>query len=335
MTKEIILSGIQPTGKLHIGNYLGALKNFVELQKANDCYFFIADYHSITENYDSKTKPQQVIELAKDFLAAGLTPKKSVIFVQSHIPEHLELAWIFSCLVPISYLERMTQYKDKAARQKENINAGLFTYPVLQAADILIYKTTSVPVGQDQDQHLELTREIVRLFNNRFGQTFILPKTLHTPSPKIMSLLEPSKKMSKSLGEAHCLYLDDKPEIIRQKLAKAVTDTGDGKSQGAKNLLDLVEIFSPKKTFAKFSRDAKTGTLKYSELKQRLAEDIIQYFADFRQKKSQISDEQVKKILAIGTKQAKKIAEKTLAEVRKKIGISWKMAHHVFNHPLS
>ena len=321
MAKEIILSGIQPTGKLHIGNYLGALKNFVELQKNNDCYFFIADYHSITENYDPKIKQQQVIELAKDFLAAGLNPKKSIIFVQSHVPEHLELAWIFNCLTPMSYLERMTQFKDKASRQKENINAGLFDYPVLQAADILIYKTTSVPVGQDQDQHLELTREIARLFNNRFGETFVLPKTIHTPAPKIMSLLAPDKKMSKSLGDGHCLYLDDEPETIKAKLAKAVTDTGDGKSLGAKNLLDLLKIFSSSKVYQKFLAESQNGELKYSELKQHLAQDVADYFADFRAKKKKITDAEIKKVLAQGAKKAEKIAAKTLAEVKTKIGL--------------
>ncbi len=321
MIKETILSGIQPTGKLHIGNFLGALKNFVELQDKYECYFFIADYHSITESYDPKIKQQQVLELAKDFLATGLNPKKCTIFVQSHLPEHTELAWIFNCLTPISYLERMTQYKDKAQRQKENINVGLFDYPVLQAADILMYKAAAVPVGTDQDQHVELTRQIARFFNNRFGQTFLEPKTLHTESPKVMSLLEPDKKMAKSLGDSHCIYIDDEPKTIQQKLTKAVTDTGDGKSLGAKNLLDLVKIFSKKETYNKFLADSKKGGLKYSELKQTLAGDIANYFADFRKRKKEISDEEVKKVLKQGTQKAQKVATTTMAEVRKKIGI--------------
>lgn len=321
MTKEIILSGIQPTGKLHIGNYLGALKNFVDLQDKYECYFFIADYHSITENYDPKIKQQQVLELTADYLAAGLDPKKCTIFVQSHIPEHLELAWIFNCITPIAYLERMTQYKDKAARQKENINMGLFDYPVLQAADILIYHATAVPVGSDQDQHVELTRQIARFFNNRFGQTFAEPKTLHTPAAKIMSLLAPDKKMAKSLGDSHCLYLDDEPAIIKQKIAKAVTDTGDGKSLGAQNLLDLIEIFSSKQTYNKFLADSKSGNLKYSELKQKLAADISNYFANFRTAKKKITEKQVKKVLESGAKKAQKVAAKTLEETKKKIGI--------------
>jgi len=248
MAKEIILSGIQPTGRLHIGNYLGSLRNFVELQKKHEGYFMIADYHSITESYEPKNKLNQIYNLAADFLAAGLDPKKSTIFVQSHVPEHTELAWIFNTLTPIGYLERMTQYKDKASRQKENINLGLFDYPVLQAADILLYHATAVPVGQDQDQHLELTRQIVRFFNNKFGPTFLEPKTLHTETPKVMSLLSPDKKMSKSLGDNHCIDIDDEPDMIAKKLSKAVTDTGDGSGLGAKNLLDLVKIFSPKKT---------------------------------------------------------------------------------------
>jgi tryptophanyl-tRNA synthetase len=321
MEKEIILSGIQPTGKLHIGNYLGALKNFVELQDRHECYFFIADYHSLTEDYDPKIKREQIMDLAKNYLAAGLDPKKSIIFVQSDILEHAELAWIFNCLTPIAYLERMTQYKDKSSRQKENINMGLFDYPVLQAADILIYKATAVPVGQDQDQHVELTRQIARFFNNRFGQTFVEPKTIHTPAAKIMSLLLPDKKMSKSLGDAHCLYLDDEPEVIKKKLAKAVTDTGDGKSLGAKNLLDLSQIFSPKATSQKFTADAKKGNLKYSELKQQLAINIAEYFTDFRKKKKQISNEKINQVLEAGKVQAKKVAEKTMIEVRKKIGV--------------
>ena len=321
MTKETILSGIQPSGKLHIGNYLGSLRNFIELQHHHQCYFFIADYHSLTENYNPANKLQQILELTKDFLAAGLDPKKCTIFVQSEIIEHTELAWIFNTITPMAYLERMTQYKDKATRQKQNINIGLFDYPVLQAADILIYKATAVPVGVDQDQHVELTRQIARFFNNKFGATFTEPKTLHTQTPKVMSLLEPDKKMSKSLGDNHCIYLDDGPEIIKKKISKAVTDTGDGSSQGAQNLLDLMKIFSDQKVVQKFIDDSAAGRLKYSELKDQLATDVISYFADFRKRKQKISDSKVKKVLAQGAKQAQRVAAKTMEEVRHKIGI--------------
>ena len=322
MAKEVILSGTRPTGKLHIGNYLGALKNFVKLQKEYECYFFIADLHSLNEPFDPKTKHQQIIDLAKDYLAAGLDPKKCTIFVQSHIPEHSELAVILSNFIPVSFLFRMTQYKEKSAEQtKENVNSGLLYYPVLMAADILIYKPNKIPVGQDQTQHVELARDVARFFNNKFGKTFPEPKPLFTKIPKVMSLLDPTKKMAKSLGDNHCLYLDDEPAVIKQKLAKAVTDTGDGKSLGAQNLLGLVKIFSPKEIYNKFTAEAKKGTLKYSELKQKLAQDIANYFADFRQQKKQITEEQVKKVLADGAKKAGRIAQKTMKEVRKKIGI--------------
>ncbi|OGY57987.1 MAG: tryptophan--tRNA ligase, partial [Candidatus Buchananbacteria bacterium RIFCSPLOWO2_02_FULL_46_11b] len=288
--KETILSGIRPTGKLHLGNYLGSLSNFVKLQKDFDGYFFIADLHSLNEPFEAKEKYRQILDLTKDYLAAGLDPKKCVIFAQSHLPEHSELAIILQNVVPVSFLYRMTQFKEKSTdRANEKVNAGLLFYPILMAADILAYKAAKVPVGADQTQHVELARDIAGFFNNRFGQTFPEPKPLFTETPKIMSLLEPEKKMSKTLGDSHCLYLDDEPEIIRQKLAKAVTDTGDGKSRGAKNLLDLVKIFSAKNVYQKLLADNQTGQLKYSELKQKLAEDIIEHFAGFREKKKKIT----------------------------------------------
>ena len=323
--KQTIVSGIQPTGRLHLGNYLGALKNFIKLQNDYQCYFFIADYHSITENYNPKDKPQQILNLAADMLAAGLNPKKCALFVQSDIPAHTELAWIFNCLTPISYLERMTQYKDKAARQKENINVGLFDYPVLQAADILIYHATAVPVGQDQDQHVELTRQVARFFNNRFGQTFTEPKSLHTETPKIMSLADPDKKMSKSLGDNHCLYIDDEPKIIAAKLSKAPTDAGDAKSAGAKNLLTLSKIFSSEKLYNQYLAAAKSGGLRYGDLKKNLAADIAAHFTDYRQAKQTLlkNPDQIRKVLAAGARVASAVAKKTMAEVREKIGISY------------
>ena len=320
--KETILSGIRPTGKLHLGNYLGSLSNFVKLQKDFDGYFFIADLHSLNEPFEAKEKYRQILDLTKDYLAAGLDPKKCVIFAQSHLPEHSELAIILQNVVPVSFLYRMTQFKEKSTdRANEKVNAGLLFYPILMAADILAYKAAKVPVGADQTQHVELARDIAGFFNNRFGRTFPEPKPLFTETPKIMSLLEQEKKMAKTLGENHCLYLDDEPEVIRQKIAKAQTDTGGGQSQGAKNLLDLVKIFSAENVYQKFLADSQKNRLKYSELKQKLAEDIIEYFAGFRQKKKKISDAAAEKILAAGAKKAKIVAAKTLAEVRKKIGL--------------
>jgi tryptophanyl-tRNA synthetase len=320
--KDIILSGIRPTGKLHLGNYLGSLSNFVKLQKAYDCYFFIADLHSLNEPFDPKTKHEQILNLAKDYLAAGLDPKTCTIFAQSQLPQHSELAVILQNVVPVSFLYRMTQFKEKSTdRENEKVNAGLLFYPILMAADILMYKATKVPVGADQTQHVELARDIAGFFNNRFGQVFPEPKPLFTETPKVMSLLAPDKKMSKTLGDGHCLYIDDEPETIKAKLAKAVTDMGDGQSRGAKNLLDLVKIFSEKKIYEKLLADQNSGQLKYSELKQQLAADIAGYFDAFRKKKKTVSDEVVEKVLAAGAKRAEKIAAKTLLEVKKKIGL--------------
>ena len=216
--KPVLVSGIQPSGRLHLGNYLGALKNFVDLQNSGkyECFFFIADLHSLTEEFNPKEKSKQILELTADFLAAGLDPKKSVIFQQSQVPAHSELAFILNTITPMGELERMTQYKDKSQRQPENINAGLFDYPVLMAADILLYDAKVVPTGDDQNQHLELTRTLARKFNSRFEKTLIEPKNLHTNTPRIMDLRVPGKKMSKS-DPSGCLFIDDSPEEIETK----------------------------------------------------------------------------------------------------------------------
>jgi len=327
MIKSRILSGIQPTGKLHIGNYLGALKNFVDLQNSNkyECYFCIVDYHSITEDYDPKEKPLQILDLALDFIAVGLDPKKSTLFLQSMISEHTELAWIFDIITPVAELERMTQYKDKAGRQEKNINAGLFNYPILMAADILLYKPTVVPVGDDQTQHLEITRKIVKKFNNKFGQTFNEPKMLLTKSPRVMSLLEPNKKMSKS-EPAGCLFLTDEPDEIEKKIKRAVTDTspdGKTKSAGVANLFSLLENFGTKDDISKFEDAHKAGTIRYSELKEILTKRIADHFSDFRKTRKKLvkNSDKVKKIILDGSRKAKKVASMTLMEVKQKIGL--------------
>lgn len=326
MKKDIILSGVRPTGRLHLGNFLGLLKNLVKLQEDYDCYFFIADLHSLNEPFDAKDKQNQIINLAADYLAIGLNPKKSTIFVQSQVHEHSELAVILSNFIPSSFLFRMTQYKEKSNdRASEKVNSGLLYYPILMAADILIYKSTLVPVGQDQTQHVELARDAAGFFNNQFGPTFPEPKPLYTETPKVMSLLDPAKKMSKSLGDSHCLYIDEEPESIAKKLAKCPTDAGDGSSFGAQNLLSLAKIFCEPKVNEKFLADKKIGQLHYAEVKQKLGTAIADYFADFRRKKHELLDNPaaLNKILTQGSRQAQKIAGATLEEVKKKIGLSF------------
>ncbi|MEK7193988.1 MAG: tryptophan--tRNA ligase [Patescibacteria group bacterium] len=333
--KPILISGVQPTGKLHIGNYLGALKNFVALQnlpagKAGsgkyECYFFIADLHSLTEDFSPKEKPRQVANLVLDFLAAGINPQKSTIFIQSQIPAHSELAWILNTIAPMGELSRMTQFKEKSENHKQNINIGLFDYPVLQAADILLYDATVVPVGEDQVQHLEFTRTLARKFNARFGKVFIEPKPLLTDVPRLMSLDNPTKKMSKS-RLAGCLFLDDSAKAIREKIKRAVTDSGrevkyDPKHKPAiSNLMKIYEAMG-EKTIKEI--ETKFKNKGYGEFKNDLAEVVIKYLAPFQKKKKQLSREhsKIKSILVRGNKKASQKAEKKIKEIKNKIGLT-------------
>lgn len=323
--KDTIVSGIQPSGEMHIGNYLGALKDFVSLQNDFECYFFIADLHSITENYDPAEKSKQILNTLASFLAVGIDPKKCTVFIQSHIAAHSELAWIFNTITPLGELERMTQYKDKVARQKANINVGLLSYPVLQAADILLYKPQQVPVGHDQLQHLEMANTIAKKFNNKFGQTFEQIKA-HLKSPiRVMSLVDPTKKMSKS-DPASTINIFDTPEAIKKKLAKAVTAT-DAKSDempaGIRNLFDLLEQFESKETYNQFKKQYHDGDIRYSELKNALADAIIAHFAPMKAKRDQLlkNPKDLEKIYTAGAAKASKVANATLQEVKQKIGL--------------
>lgn len=379
MSKPILISGIQPTGKLHLGNYLGALKNFVELQNSGkyNCYFFVADLHSLTEDFDPKEKPGQVLDLAADFLAAGLDPKKSTIFIQSQITAHSELAWILNTVTPMGELMRMTQFKEKAEIseslealtmllknkkndykirdlikeiaeedkisiseddiqrlqeilvntivrsnvQTEKTNVGLFSYPVLMAADILLYDARFVPVGEDQLQHLELTRTLARKFNNKFGKTFIEPKAILTEVPRLMSLDNPTKKMSKS-QPAGCIFLSDSPKTIQEKLARAVTDSGreikyDLKNKAAvSNLLTIYSALSGKPIKILEEKYSGKG---YAEFKKDLAKVISDSLKPFQ--KSKLQSAKIKSVLKAGAKKAGKQAQTKIKEIKKKIGL--------------
>lgn len=328
MPKPILVSGIQPSGKLHIGNYLGALKQFVDLQNSGKyrCFFFVADLHSLTEEFSPKEKRQQILELTADFLAVGLDPKKSTIFLQSQIPAHSELAWILNTITPMGELRRMTQYKEKSDNDRDASNAGLFTYPTLMTADVLLYDATVVPVGDDQDQHLELARTLARKFNTRFGKTFIEPKALHTQAPRVMSLGDPHKKMSKSRPET-CVFLDDSPEDILKKFTRAVTDSDSdiryapSEKPGVSNLLQVYAGFAettPAAAEKHFSGKS------YSAFKSEIADYVSRALAPFRKAKSirMRSPASLSKILAAGSKKASLIAQKKMRDVRKRIGIS-------------
>ena len=323
--QELLISGIQPSGRLHLGNYLGALKNFVDLQNSGkyDCYFFIADLHSLTEEFNPKEKPKQILELTADFLAAGLDPKKSTIFQQSQIPAHSELAFILNTITPMGELERMTQYKEKSGEEKTSSNAGLFTYPTLMAADILLYDAKFVPVGNDQDQHLELARTLARKFNSKFGKTFTEPQGLHTQTPRVMSLGNPEKKMSKSLPET-CLFMDDSPEIIKNKIKGAVTDSESVIKYSPETkpaISNLLTIYSALTNQTIKQVEHSFSGKSYSEFKSSLAEVVIKHLAPIQKKKRLTSNVQLRTILNQGSKAASKIASKKIAEVKSKIGI--------------
>lgn len=324
--KKILFSGVQPTGDLHIGNYLGALKQWVDLQDKYQAIFSVVDYHSLTEDFDPRAKQQQILATAADILAIGVDPKKSILFVQSQVGAHTELAWILSCLTPIGEMERMTQFKDKSARQKENVNMGLFSYPILMAADILLYRAEVVPVGEDQLQHLELARTVARKFNQKFGQYFPEPQALLTPAKRIMALNAPDKKMSKSLINSY-IALSDSPEVIKKKIQTAVTDLGgqDKKAvSGGLNLLNLFQEFSAdKKLKQKFSNDYKKGQLKYAEFKPALAAAIIKVLTPIQDRRAKLLRDQknLTKILSLGAKKAQVMADKNLKEIKKLIGI--------------
>ena len=327
MSKEIIVSAVQPTGNLHVGNYLGAVKNWVELQNTGryDMYIFIADLHSLTGDMSAEDRKEQILKTAVELLAVGIDPDKTTFFVQSHVVGSAELGWIFNCITPIAELERMTQFKDKSAKQNKNINSGLFTYPTLMAADILLYGANKVPVGNDQIQHLELTRKIGRWFNNRFGDYFAEVQDLLTETPKVMSLLDPTKKMSKSAGLGHVIELADEPNIIENKIKKAVTaSSGGGKSLGVDNLFTLVENFGDKNELKKFKQAEKDSTIKYSELKKLTSDSINEYFSDFRKKREELlmDRDKIAEILIKGAEKAQTKATQTLEEVKKLVGIA-------------
>ena len=341
-----IFSGIRPTGELHIGNYLGAIKQWLELQEKNECVFCVVDLHAITTPYDSEKLQKNILELAAAYLAAGLQPEKCIFFVQSQIKEHSELAWLLGTITPLGELQRMTQFKEKSKKHPEYINAGLLNYPLLMAADILLYQTDLVPVGRDQRQHVELTREIARKFNKKFGKVFVEPSCLLPKfGEKIMSLQNPKKKMSKSDNPAGCISLFEEPEVIQKKIAAAVTDTGKSvrydpeKKPGISNLLTIYSLFTQARqsrakgedetlvssTGGKSIKDLekKFKSKGYAEFKKSLTELLINSLEPFRRKRKELilREVYVKEILEQGKRRAQIIAQSTMQEVKKKMGL--------------
>jgi tryptophanyl-tRNA synthetase len=321
-----VFSGIRPSGRLHIGNYLGAIKTWLKLQDEAECVFAVVDYHAITTPFNPKEMAREKHEVVLDYLAAGIDPKKSILIVQSQVPEHTELAWILGTITPVSWLERIPTFKEKVAMHPEYVNLGLLSYPVLMAADILIYKSNIVPVGEDQLPHIELAREIAKRFNKMFGQTFPLPEAMLSGGARIMSLTDPTKKMSKTGGEG--IMLSDSPQVIWKKLAPAVTDPARKKITDPGNP-DICNIYSLHKLFSepeevklvnKNCRGAKFGCL---DCKKILAKNIETEFKDFRKRRKifENAPDKVKDILIKGSDKARQIAYETLVEVKKKMGL--------------
>ncbi|MCK6462561.1 MAG: tryptophan--tRNA ligase [Candidatus Pacebacteria bacterium] len=328
MANKVIFSGVTPSGNIHIGNYFGAVKQWVELQKNSNFrnIFCVVDQHAITTPQEPEKLRSKTLEVASLYLAAGIDPEKSLIFIQSHVPQHSELNWILSTITPVGELERMTQFKDKSRKQK-SVLTGLLNYPVLMAADILLYQTNLVPVGEDQVQHLELARTIARKFNNIYGETFTIPEPIiNKEGKRIMSLDDPSKKMSKSAENSHnYIALLDSPETIREKIKVAVTDSGseikyDEENKPAiSNLLTIYSLFS-RKPIAELEEEY--AGKNYSAFKKDLAEVVITGLSPLQEKYKKLANdpEQVKNILKTGARKAREIAGRTMKEVREKVG---------------
>ena len=326
--RKRIFSGIQPSGKLHIGNYLGAIKNWIGLQDEYDCIWGIVDFHSMTIPYDPEGMEKRVIDCAATYLAAGLDPQKCVLMIQSKVKEHTELTWILNTVTPVSWLERVPTFKDKSKRFKDNINMGLMDYPVLMAADIILYKAEAVPVGEDQLPHLELSREIVRRFNSTFGNIFPEPKAIIRQGALIRGL-DGQAKMSKSLD--NCLYIDDTPEDIWKKLSVAVTDpqrvrkTDPGNPEVC-NVFSLHKLFSNDEQIAYCAEGCKTAGIGCIQCKKILSENIAQELTPIRENKRELLNnmDYIKDVLNKGITQSQTIASKTIEEVYEKIGTNYK-----------
>ena len=325
MTKRIF-SGAQPTGNLHIGNYLGALKNWVALQHEYESFFCIVNLHALTVPQDPKLLLEKTRDLARIYLAVGIDPQVSTIFIQSDVPEHTELTWVLNCVARVPELERMTQYKDKAKKQQENVLVGLLDYPVLMASDILLYQTDLVPVGNDQKQHLELTRDIAIRFNRDYGETFKVPDPyIPKMGARIMSLSDPSKKMSKSDDDpnSRVLLMDD-ADTVQRKFKRAVTDSGteirfDESRPAINNLLEIYHLVTGKSQAEVEEHFAGKG---YAQLKGDLAEVTIEFLRPIQKRVHEITDETLDRLLDQGREKASKIAGATLAQAYQRMGIS-------------
>lgn len=331
MKKEIVLSGIRPTGFVHLGNYFGAMRNWVMMQDEFDCYYCVVDWHSLTTHPDTKGLQDNVLRLLSELLASGLDPEKCVLYIQSHVPEIAELYLFLNMLSYTGELERTTTFKDKVRQQPDNVNAGLLTYPVLQAADILVHRATKVPVGKDQEQHIEMTRNFAERFNHRYGEVFPSPTAFSYGGEltKILSLTG-TGKMSKSENQMATIYLADDDELIRQKIKKAKSDVvpaepNSKKTEAVENLFTLMRLVSDKDVVEKFEADFNNCVIRYGDMKSQLGEDMVKFVGPLREKaKAFRNDEKyLREVMAMGAEKARNSAKATMELVRTAMGLKY------------
>ena len=327
--KKTVFSGIQPSGGLHLGNYLGAIQQWVAMQETRTSYICIVDLHAITVRQKPEVQQRRVRELAAVLLASGIDPEGTTLFVQSHVRAHAEGSWLLSCVTPLGWLERMTQYKDKAARQ-ESVLTGLLTYPVLQAADILLYDANEVPVGEDQKQHIELTRDIAQRFNHLYGETFVLPEpVIRSQGARIMGLDDPTIKMSKSeAGQGHAIYLTDDEKTIRNAVKRATTDSGreirfseEPEKAGVNNLLTIYQLLTTKTREA--AEEEFAGARGYADLKSRVADVVVESLQPLRESYERILADptELDRLLAMGAERARAVAGPKVSLVKERMGL--------------
>jgi tryptophanyl-tRNA synthetase len=331
MAKEIVVSGIRSTGFLHLGNYFGAMRNYVRMQEEYDCYFFVADWHSLTTHADTKELRTSVLGVLAENIAAGLDPNKVCLYVQSSIPEIAELYLLLNMLAYKGELEKTTTFKDKVRQQPDNVNAGLLTYPVLMSADILIHRAKYVPVGKDQEQHLEMARNFAQRFNHRYGELFPEPQAFNFGNELVkIPSLDGTGKMSKSENQYATLYLSDDDDLIRKKVMKAKTDAGPAEPNSEmpdyiQNIFQLMSLVSEESTTQKFTEDFNKASIRYGDMKKQLAEDMVKFISPIRQKANDIRKDEVflDKIIKDGAERSRESAAKTIELARKAIGLKY------------
>lgn len=333
--KEIVVSGIRPTGYLHLGNYFGAMRNYVRMQEDYNCYFFVADWHSLTTHPDTKELGESVQRVIAENVAAGLDPEKVCLYVQSRVPEIAELYLYLNMLAYKGELEKTTTFKDKVRLQPDNVNAGLLTYPVLMSADIIVHRALYVPVGKDQEQHLEMTRNFAQRFNHRYGELFPEPQAFNFGAELVkVPSLDGAGKMSKSENQMATIYLADDDDLLRKKIMKAKTDQGPTEPNMPmpdyiQNIFQIMSLVSDESTVTKFRDDYNNAAIRYGDMKKQLAEDMVKFVAPIRQKAEAIYADKayLKKIIDRGTEQARESAAKTIQLVRAKMNLDYLSAY--------